>query len=112
MQLPNPHSATHKGTGTSFMEKIIGAYEARRRFGQLIEEAFYKKDSFIIERAGRPMAVLVPIEDYHKWQQLARDQVFRMVEQVWERTKEVPPEELEQDIAQALKTLQEQPHQR
>ncbi len=94
------------------MEKIIGAYEARRRFGQLIEEAFYKKDSFIIERAGRPMAVLVPIEDYQKWQQLAKAQVFQMVEQVWEQTKDVPPEELEQDIERALKTLQEEFQQR
>ena len=43
------------------MEKQIGAFEARRKFGQLLEEAFYNKDSFIVQRAGRPMAAVVPL---------------------------------------------------
>ena len=36
--------------------KPVGAFEARRTFGRLIEEAYYQKDAFIIERSGRPMA--------------------------------------------------------
>jgi len=44
------------------MEKVINAVAARRRLGQLLEEAFYRGDVFIIERAGRPMAAVIPIE--------------------------------------------------
>ena len=53
------------------MEKHIGAFEARRKFGQLLEEAFYNKDAFIIQRAGRPMAVIVSYDEYQQWRALA-----------------------------------------
>ena len=92
------------------MEKTIGAYEARRRFGQLIEEAFYRRDHFIVERSGRPMAVIVPIEDYQKWQRLAKARIFGMLEQVWERNADIPPEELERDVEEALANLRRDAH--
>ncbi len=87
------------------MEKTIGAYEARRRFGQLIEEAYYRRDHFIVERAGRPMAVIVSIDDYERWQRLAKERFFSMLQGVWERSGEVPAEELEEDVEKALEEL-------
>ena len=54
------------------MEKHIGAFEARRKFGQLLEEAFYHKASFIVQRAGRPMAVIVSYDEYQQWRALAQ----------------------------------------
>ena len=90
------------------MEKTIGAWEARRRFGQLIEEAFYHKDHFVVERSGRPMAVIVPVDDYRKWQRLAKERVFIMLEEVWNRTQAIPAEELEADIEEALDTLRQE----
>lgn len=36
------------------MEKTIGAHEARRKFGQRIKEAFYKRDILDEEPAGGP----------------------------------------------------------
>ncbi|MGB8648211.1 MAG: type II toxin-antitoxin system Phd/YefM family antitoxin [Anaerolineae bacterium] len=87
------------------MEKTIGAFEARRNFGKLIEEAFYKKDSFIVERSGRPMAVIVSIEDYQKWQRLAKEQVFSMIETTQKRNVEVSPSGLDRDVRESLKDL-------
>ena len=87
------------------MEKTIGAYEARRRFGQLIEEAYYRHDHFIVERSGRPMAAIVPIADYEKWQKLAKARLFSLLEDAWERNAEAAPEALEQDVDAALKQL-------
>lgn len=90
------------------MEKTIGAFEARRSFGKLIEEAYYKKDSFIIERSGRPMAVIVSIEDYQKWQRFAKEQVFGMIEVVHKRNSKVPAAELERDVNESLKQLRQE----
>lgn len=87
------------------MEKPIGAYEARRRFGQLIEETFYKHDHFIIERSGRAMAAIVPVEEYRRWKRLAKERVFAMIQEVWNHTEGVPAEELEKEVKQAVKTL-------
>jgi prevent-host-death family protein len=39
----------------------INALKARQTLGTLLEEVFYREEQFIIERAGKPMAALVPI---------------------------------------------------
>ena len=90
------------------MEKTIGAYEARRQFGRLIEEAFYQKDSFVVERSGRPMAAIVPIDAYERWKRLAKERVFLMLEEVWQRNANVPEEVLEEEIANALEMLRQE----
>lgn len=99
-QLYNPCSV--KERGGKAMEKTIGAYEARRRFGQLIEEAFYRRDHIIVERSGRPMAVIISIDDYERWQRLAKTRLFNMLEGVWQRTAKVPQEDLERDVEETL----------
>ena len=50
--------------------KTINALKARQQLGKLLEEVFYRDDQFIIERAGRPMAAVVPIWLLEQWQQL------------------------------------------
>jgi prevent-host-death family protein len=89
------------------MEKVVGAYEARRRFGQLIEEAFYRRDHFIVERAGRPMAAIVPVDEYQRWQRLAKARLFQMLDESWRRTADVAVEELERDVDEAMRSLED-----
>jgi prevent-host-death family protein len=90
------------------MEKTIGAYEARRKFGQLLEEAFYNHDNFVVERSGRAMAAIVPIDTYQKWQRLAKERVFLILEEAWERTRGTPAHEFEADLEAALETLRQE----
>lgn len=90
------------------MEKTIGAFEARRSLGKLIEEAFYNRDSFIIERSGRPMAVLVSIDDYQRWRRLGKEQFFTMLESTQKRNAKVPAAELERDVEHAVKRLRQE----
>jgi antitoxin (DNA-binding transcriptional repressor) of toxin-antitoxin stability system len=40
--------------------KTINALKARQNLGQLLEQVFYRGDQFVIERAGKPMASVVP----------------------------------------------------
>jgi prevent-host-death family protein len=83
------------------MQRTVSAMTARKRLGQLLEEAYYRGNVFIIERAGRPMAAVVPLDQYRQWQQRRAD-FFAMINQLQERTREVPPEELEAAIAEAV----------
>ena len=48
--------------------KTINALKARQQLGKLLEEVFYRDDQFIIERAGRPMAAVVPVWLLEEWQ--------------------------------------------
>ena len=41
--------------------KHITALKARRNLGQILEEVYYRGRSYVIERAGRPMAAVVPL---------------------------------------------------
>ncbi|HZM24887.1 MAG TPA: type II toxin-antitoxin system Phd/YefM family antitoxin [Anaerolineales bacterium] len=41
--------------------KKINAMKARQNFGQMLEEVYYRGEQFVIERAGRPMAALIPL---------------------------------------------------
>ena len=48
--------------------KKINAMKARQNFGTMLEEVYYKGDQFIIERAGRPMAAVVPLSQLEELQ--------------------------------------------
>lgn len=37
--------------------------------GQVLDEAYYRGQSVIVERAGKPMAVIVPIKEFLNWQE-------------------------------------------
>jgi prevent-host-death family protein len=106
MQLPNVHNIDDKSQVRVMMEKQIGAFEARRSFGQILEEAYYNKDAFIVTRSGREMAAIISIEDYRKWQKLAKEMAMQMIREVRERNQQVPLEEIEADIDAALEALQ------
>jgi hypothetical protein len=41
--------------------KTVNALKARQNLGQMLEEVFYQDAQFIIERAGKPMAAVVPL---------------------------------------------------
>lgn len=44
--------------------KVIPAFKARQNFGQLLDEARYHGSRFVVERSGKPMAVVVGIEEW------------------------------------------------
>ena len=43
------------------MEKIVDATVARRQLGTLLDEVYYKGESIIIERKGKRLAKIVPL---------------------------------------------------
>lgn len=87
--------------------KKVNALKARQQLGQLLEEVYYRGDHYIIERAGKPMAAVVPVWQFEEWQQ-HRDQFFAMIDAVHARNAEVPSEVLEQEIAEAVRAVRQQ----
>ena len=60
------------------MLKTVNALKARQNLGQLIEEVYYKGDQFIIERAGKPFAAVVPLWQLET-QKRSRERILGMV---------------------------------
>ena len=84
------------------MVKKINALKARKNLGQLLEEVYYKDNQYVIERAGRPMAAVVPVWQLEGWRK-RRERLFGMVEEVWKKNKKEKPEVIEREVQEAVR---------
>ena len=82
------------------MRKTVSAMRARGNLGQILEEVFYRGDQYVIERSGKAMAAVVPVEQYEQWRK-ERDAFFRMVGELRKRNRGVRPAEVARDVAAA-----------
>ena len=88
------------------MTIVIGAREARRQFADLLGRVGYGGEIAIVERSGKPMAALIPLEIYE--QLIAeREERFKILDRIRSKLPELPPEEIEEDICQAIQAVRE-----
>jgi prevent-host-death family protein len=87
--------------------KKISAMKARQNLGQLLNEVSIRGDSYIIERAGKPLAALVDLE---RFQQLQEDQdaALQALKKVWEKMAGSEPREIKEAIEEAEKIAKEE----
>ena len=86
------------------MVKRVNALKARQNLGQVLEKVYYKGDRYVIERAGKPMAAVVPIkvlEDYEE----NKEQLFSLIKKAQRRNKKVKPDIIEREVAEAVKSV-------
>jgi len=86
------------------MEIEVSAMKARQNLGQLLEEVFYRGDRIIIKRAKKPMAVLIPIQDYTRLEE-RRKSLLASYEEIWELNQNIPPSETDADIERAIREV-------
>ena len=80
----------------------IGAGDARQKFAELLGRVGFGGDVAIVERSGKPMAALIPIELYR--QLIAeREARFEIIEKIRAAQKVRPAEEVERDVLEAVK---------
>ena len=86
------------------MIKTITAMKARKNLGELLEEVYYKGDQYIIERAGKPMAAIVPLAQLEAWQ-AQRDAFFVTVDTVRKRNRKVSPKRIADEVTEAVQEV-------
>jgi prevent-host-death family protein len=79
----------------------IGAREARNGFAELLGRVHYGHEAVIVERSGKPMVAIIPVDVYEQFL-AAREARFEILDRIREHLPEVPVEEVEQDVAEAL----------
>jgi prevent-host-death family protein len=82
------------------MEKKIGAFEARRQFGQLIQDVATKGTFYIVERHGQPVAAVVPLQVVEKWRR-DRERFFDQLHEIQQRAN-LSEEEATALVAEAV----------
>jgi prevent-host-death family protein len=71
------------------MQQIVGVTELQRRFKAFFDEVVRKRTPLILTRGSRPEAVLIPYEDYLRYQQMQESEVLARFDRVWARLSEM-----------------------
>lgn len=89
------------------MLKEINALKARQNLGQLLEAVFYKGDQFVIQRAGKSMAVVISPSEYEIYLR-QREEDMKVFDKIRKKNKGVGPEEVESDVEDAIASVRKQ----
>lgn len=46
------------------MLQSINMLDLRKKIGEIIDQTLYRKERFLVKRKNKPVAVLIPLEDY------------------------------------------------
>lgn len=82
-------------------EITMGAREARAQFADLLGRVHYRGETVIVERSGKPMVAVIPIDLYEQFM-AEREARFEVIDRIRNRLPDWPEAEVEQDIAEAI----------
>jgi len=83
------------------MVKYVGAREARSNFAQLLGEVHYGGQTVVVKRSGRPMVAIIPVQEYRRVVS-EREARFQILDDIRSRMPNIPAEEVERDVADAV----------
>ena len=86
------------------MEKVTNSSDLRSRLSLVLDEVQFNQDSYVIERKGRPAAVIVPLAVYENWKR-SRERFFETVRRIQEANKDADPDEVMQDVLDAQQAV-------
>jgi len=75
----------------------IGAKDARAKFAELLGRVGFGREEIVIERSGKPMAVLIPM-DVYKQMVTEREARFSITDRIQGKQPDLPPEKVEEDV--------------
>jgi len=84
------------------MVKKITAVKARQNLGQIMNEVSLLGYDYMIERAGKPLAVIISIDKYQSVQS-KREEATRRLNQIWGKMSDADPDTLEQLVDEAVR---------
>ena len=81
------------------MHHIVGVTELQRRFRSFFDQVVQKNTPLILTRGSRPEAVMIPYQDYLRFQQMQESEVLARFDRVWEKLGELNAEYSDDEIA-------------
>ena len=85
------------------MLKRITAIKVRQNLGQVMNEVALKEDEYIVERAGKPLIAIIPIEEYQRMKK-EKDEFFQMFEEVQKDVRPGSEKAIDIEIEAAVKS--------
>ncbi|MFH2102594.1 MAG: type II toxin-antitoxin system Phd/YefM family antitoxin [Chloroflexota bacterium] len=89
------------------MQQIIGVTELQRRFKSFFDEVVRKRVPLVLTRGSRPEAVLIPYDDYLRFQQLQESEVLARFDQIWNRLAELNADFSDDEISEDIESARQ-----
>lgn len=86
------------------VEKKENAMTARKNFGRLMEEAHYRGDEIVVERAGKPMVAIISYAEFQEFKQ-QRKKDFEILDKIRTKNQGMKPEEVEAAVESAISEI-------
>jgi len=84
------------------MLKRVSAIKVRQNLGEVMNEVVMKSDEYIVERAGKPLVAIIPVEKYLSMKK-EREEFFRMYDELQAEVGRKEKEGADLDIEEAIK---------
>ena len=81
------------------MQQIVGVTELQRKFRSFFDQVVTRRTPIVLTRGSRPEAVLIPYEEYLRYQALRESEVLSRFDQVWARLSELNAAYSDEEIA-------------
>src|SRR5215212_3354821 len=94
------------------MVRRLSSKDARANFAEVLGSVYYTKEPVIVERKGKPYAVLISPE---QWEQLRREQAERgwaAVDAIHQRNADADPDEVYSDVTAVVEAVRQERHER
>ena len=87
--------------GRATLAKRVSAQEAHDNWPDVLDSVYYTKEAVIVEKQGRPFAVLISPEDYERLLR-AREERFAALDALRAKNSDLTAEEAEADAAREV----------
>lgn len=85
----------------------MSAKQARDNFTDLLGAVYYGQETVIVEKKGRPFAVVVNPDEYKKYQKIAKEEFFETAEKVQKRNRGFSEEEVLKDVTKVVEEVRQ-----
>jgi prevent-host-death family protein len=96
------HADYNNHTKGMKMLKKISAMKVRQSLGQVMNEVSLRGDDYIVERAGKPLVAIIPMEKYQRLQK-DREGALQALNGIWQKMENADSKEVESLVNEAVR---------
>jgi len=86
------------------MARELTALKIRGNLGEILEQVYYKGTEYIIKRGKKPMAALIPLDEFESLKK-QREADMKVFDRIREKGKKFSAKEIEKDVDNAVKNI-------
>lgn len=97
------------------MVRCMSAKEARDNFADVLGTAYYKGEPVIVEKKGKPFAVVISPQQYEQYEQIRKDQeqaLWKVVDELRERNRDKDPDDVLREVTEIVEEVRQERYDR